>query len=139
MTVFDVRFVVRGDAEGEVLKTGQTVCFWGGIDPATGVVLERDHELSGQSVSGKILVYPRGRGSSSTSAVLLESVRRGAAPLAIINLESEPIIAIGCAVAEILYDQTIPVAVVSPDAFASLETGGRIRIDGGGGTLTVLD
>ena len=139
MRVFDVRFVVRGDAEGEVLKSDETICFWGGIHPGTGVVLERDHQLSGQSVSGKILAYPRGRGSSSTSAVLLEAVRRGGAPLAIVNVDSEPIIAIGCAVAGVLYGRALPVAVVSEEAFQALETGRMVRIDGEKGTLTIMD
>ncbi|MHA2380380.1 MAG: aconitase X swivel domain-containing protein [Candidatus Thorarchaeota archaeon] len=77
-----------GDASGTALVTSQPICFWGGLDPKTGTITERDHELKGQNVAGTVFVFPTGKGSSTTSAILLESVRCGTAPAAIVNANS---------------------------------------------------
>ncbi len=101
--------LLSGVASGTALVTSQPICFWGGLDPKTGTITERDHELKGQSVTGTVFVFPTGKGSSTTSAILLESVRCGTAPAAIVNLKTDPILVIGAIIAEKLYDHVIPI------------------------------
>ena len=101
--------LLPGVASGPALVTSQPICFWGGLDPKTGTITERNHELKGQNVAGTVFVFPTGRGSSTTSAILLESVRCGTAPAAIVNLKTEPILVIGALIAEKLYDRVIPI------------------------------
>ena len=101
--------LLSGVASGPALVTSQPICFWGGLDPKTGTITERDHELKGQSVTGTVFVFPTGKGSSTTSAILLESVRCGTAPAAIVNLKTDPILVIGAIIAEKLYDHVIPI------------------------------
>ncbi|MHA2026356.1 MAG: aconitase X swivel domain-containing protein [Candidatus Thorarchaeota archaeon] len=101
--------LLSGVASGTALVTSQPICFWGGLDPKTGTITERGHELKGQNVAGTVFVFPTGKGSSTTSAILLESVRCGTAPAAIVNLKTEPMIVIGAIIAEKLYDCVIPI------------------------------
>ncbi|MHA2209522.1 MAG: aconitase X swivel domain-containing protein [Candidatus Thorarchaeota archaeon] len=101
--------LLPGIASGPALVTSQPICFWGGFDPKTGIITERGHELKGQNVTGTVFVFPTGKGSSTTSAILLESVRCGTAPAAIVNLRTEPILVIGAIIAEKLYDRVIPI------------------------------
>jgi predicted aconitase with swiveling domain len=101
--------LLPGVASGPALVTSQPICFWGGLDPKTGTITERDHELKGQNVAGTIFVFPTGKGSRTTSALLLESVTCGTAPVAIVNLKTEPILVIGAIIAEKLYDCVIPI------------------------------
>ncbi|MFQ5832967.1 MAG: aconitase X swivel domain-containing protein [Candidatus Thorarchaeota archaeon] len=101
--------LLTGVASGPALVTSQPICFWGGFDPKTGTITERDHELKGQNVAGTIFLFPTGKGSSTTSAILLESVRCGTAPAAIVNLKTEPILVIGAIIAEKLYNRIIPI------------------------------
>jgi predicted aconitase with swiveling domain len=101
--------LLPGVASGAALVTSQPICFWGGLDPKTGTITERGHELIGQNVAGTVFVFPTGKGSSTTSAILLESVRCGTAPAAIVNLKTEPILVIGALIAEKLYDRVIPI------------------------------
>ncbi len=122
--------LLRGIAKGTALVTSQPICFWGGLDPKTGIITERDHELKGQCVTGTILVFPTGKGSSTTSAILLESVRRRTAPAAIVNTKTEPILVVGAIIAENLYGQTIPI-VDSPeiDPTTNIQSGEWVEVD----------
>jgi predicted aconitase with swiveling domain len=115
------RPVVAGSAEGEALVSKEALSFWGGICPHTGQVIDRRHELSGAAVTGKVFVFPRGKGSSTSSATLMESIRAGVAPAAIINLRVDPILALGSIVADELYHQTIPVVVLPKEDFFSIK------------------
>ncbi|MGY5854614.1 MAG: DUF126 domain-containing protein [Candidatus Thorarchaeota archaeon] len=101
--------LLSGVASGPALVTSQPICFWGGFDPKTGTITERDHELKGLNVAGTVFVFPTGKGSSTTSAILLESVRCGTAPAAIVNLKTEPVLVIGAIIAEKLYGRVIPI------------------------------
>jgi hypothetical protein len=101
--------VFKGIAEGEVLVTKQPLCLYDSLDPKSGNIINRRHELFGENVSGKILVFPYGIGSSTSAATILEASRCGKAPKAIINLETEPVIAVGAVLAEKLYRQIIPI------------------------------
>lgn len=95
------RTIYAGKATGEALVTSQGVSFFGGVDPETGVVVERGHELEGQSIAGKVLVFPSGKGSTVGSYTLYRLKHNGHAPAAIINATCETIIAVGCIISEI--------------------------------------
>lgn len=95
------RTIVGGKAEGIALCSRESIGFFGNIDPKTGVITEPGHELEGQSVAGKILAFPRGKGSTVGSYVIYSLKKAGMAPLAIINDKMEPIVAAGAAIAEI--------------------------------------
>ena len=122
------RSLVAGSAEGLALVSKEPLSFWGGIDPRTGEVIDRRHELLGANVAGRVFVFPQGRGSSTSSATLLEIIRVGVAPAAIINLRVEPILALGAIIADELYHQTVPVVVLTKDAFYSINEGDRVSI-----------
>src|SRR5262245_9738407 len=107
------RTLVAGSARGEVLVLDEPLSFWGGIDPATGEVIDVRHAQRGANVAGRVLVMPSGRGSSSSSSVLAECVRAGTAPAAIVLAQPDPIIALGAVVARELYGRALPVLVVT--------------------------
>ena len=95
------RIIYKGNAEGEALVTSMPISFYGGVDPNTGVVIEKGHELQGQTVKGKILVFPQGKGSTVGSYTLYRLKKNGAAPAGMINRECETIIAVGAIISEI--------------------------------------
>ena len=103
------RPINTGIAEGEALVTAMGISFFGGIDPESGFVVERGHELEGQCVAGKVLVFPTGKGSTVGSYTLYRLKKAGKAPLAIINTQCEPITAVGCIIADIPCVDHIPV------------------------------
>ncbi len=130
------RAVVAGSAEGIALVAKQPLSFWGGLNPDSGEIIDRRHDRSGEVVSGKVFVFPQGKGSSSSSAILLESAKTGSAPLAIINCRVDPILALGAILADELYHYTIPYVVVSEEDLASIADGARVVIQVNG-TLRV--
>lgn len=93
--------VVGGVAEGEAVVTMQQISFMGGVDATSGIVKEIGHELEGKSVKGKVLVFPRGKGSSEGALKLYEMSILGTAPVAMINVETGPIIAVGAVLGKI--------------------------------------
>lgn len=95
------RTIYAGKAEGEALVTSQGISFFGGVDPENGRVVERGHELEGQCIAGKVLVFPSGKGSTVGSYTLYRLKKAGLAPAAIINADCETITAVGCIIAEI--------------------------------------
>jgi uncharacterized protein len=103
------RSIFPGTAQGEAMVTTQAISFFGGIDPETGVVVERGHELEGQCISGKVLVFPTGKGSTVGSYTLYRLKHNGHAPLAILNAECETITAVGCIIAEIVCVDQLPI------------------------------
>jgi uncharacterized protein len=128
MRSFMARALVAGEAEGVVVKWSQPLSFWGGFDAASGRVIDRSHQAFGAEISGRALVMPSGRGSSSASSVLAEAIRRGAAPAAIILAQADPIIAVGAIVAQKLYGKRCPVLVCEAADFDQLVEGERVRI-----------
>ncbi|MFN2215224.1 MAG: DUF126 domain-containing protein [Anaerolineales bacterium] len=124
------RKIFGGMEVGEALVSSTGISFFGGVDPDTGVVIERDHELEGQSIAGKVLVFPTGKGSTVGSYTLYRLKLAGRAPLAIINAECETITAVGCIMAEIPCVDQVPIG--------ELQSGQQIRVDGDAGTVTVL-
>ncbi len=119
------RTLVPGVGSGEALVLTEPLSFWGGIDPATGAVIDTHHPQLGANVAGRVLVLPSGRGSSSSSSVLAEAIRAGTAPAAIVLGEPDPILALGAIVALELYGRTVPVAVMRDPG---VSTGDRVTV-----------
>ena len=120
--------VVAGEAAGELLVSNQPLSFWGGYDHQTGEIIDRRHPLSGQFARGRILALPNTIGSSTTTAVLLEAVRTGTAPAAILTTGVDSFLALASIVSDEMYGRPIPVVALSAGQFATLRTGTRIRI-----------
>ena len=123
------RKIHQGTAKGEALVTSMGISFFGGVDPDTGVVVERGHELEGQSIGGKVLVFPSGKGSTVGSYTLYRLKMNGFAPAAIVNAECETITTVGCIIAEIPCVDHIPIE--------QLTTGALLVVDGEQGTVRV--
>jgi predicted aconitase with swiveling domain len=121
--------VVSGIVKGEVLVTSESISFWGGVDPASGAVNDPRHELFGQSVAGKVLAFPFGKGSSTGSLIMLELVRVDKAPAAILNMRTEPILATGPIVAEHFYGKKIPIISLDASSFRKLKTGQSVTVN----------
>lgn len=127
--------IVPGSAEGAALVSKEPLSFWGGISPHTGEIIDRRHDLSGSVVTGKVFVFPTGKGSSTSSATLMESIKTGVAPAAIINLSVDPILALGSIVADELYHQAIPIVVLSKEDFSSIKQDDYLVIKSDGKVL----
>jgi predicted aconitase with swiveling domain len=95
------RLVNAGHAEGEALVSRESIGFLGGLDPDTGVVIEPGHPLEGRSVAGRVLVFPTGKGSTVGSYTLYRLARNSVAPVAIVNVEADPVVAVGAVIADI--------------------------------------
>ena len=93
--------VASGRASGLALVTGQAISFLGNVNPETGVVVDPAHELFGECIAGKVLIFPGGKGSTVGSYVIYQLKKRGLAPAAMINLLSEPIVAVGAVISGI--------------------------------------
>ena len=125
------RKIHPGHAQGEALVTAQGISFFGGVDPESGLVVERGHELEGQSIAGKVLVFPTGKGSTVGSYTLYRLKVNGKAPLAIINAECETITAVGCIIAEIPCLDQVPLD--------QLKSGQRLIVDAEAGMVEVIE
>jgi predicted aconitase with swiveling domain len=122
------RAIVAGEAEGDALVTGEPLSFWGGYDFKTGEIIDKHHALAGTRAGGRILVVPFSKGSSTTTAVLLEAVRAGTAPAAIITTGVDSFFALASIVAEVMYGKSFPVIAVEAADAASLTTGMRLAV-----------
>ncbi|MBI3402424.1 MAG: DUF126 domain-containing protein [Acidobacteria bacterium] len=122
------RAVVAGEAEGEALVTRDALSFWGGYDFESGEIIDRHHPLAGVRAAGRILAVPFSKGSSTTTAVLLEAVRAGTAPAAIITTGPDSFFALASIVAELMYARSFPVVALDAEDFALLQTGERLSI-----------
>jgi hypothetical protein len=116
------RVIRAGRAEGLALVSPEPIGFLGGIDPETGIVVEPGHALEGQCVAGRVLVFPTGKGSTVGSFTLYWMARAGTAPAAIVNAESEAIVAVGAIIADIPMVDQIDLSLI--------RTGDRLRIEG---------
>jgi uncharacterized protein len=117
---------------GRALVLGEPLSLWGGMDPVTGEIIDAHHPQRGARLTGRIVVMPSGRGSSSSASVLAEAVRAGTAPAAILLGEPDLILAIGSAVAEELYGRRVPVVVASAALLAAIRDGESVRVAGDG-------
>lgn len=115
------RIIFKGIGEGEALVTSQPMSFYGGVDPNTGEIIEKGHDLQGKSVKGKVLVFPTGKGSTVGSYTLYRMKKNGTAPAGIINKECETIVAVGAIISEI--------PCVDKVDISKIETGDRVHIE----------
>lgn len=115
------RIIYKGKAQGEALVTSMPISFYGGVDPNTGVVMEKGHELLGISVKDKILVFPQGKGSTVGSYTLYRLKKNGVAPAAMINKETETIVAVGAIISEIPFVDKVDVS--------RIKTGDKIKVE----------
>jgi len=121
--------LVSGTASGAVLKLAEPLSLWGGLEPTTGEIIDRRHPQSGIIVTGRVLVMPSGRGSSSASSILLEAVRLHTAPAAIITSEIDGILALGAVVAREMYAAAPPLLVVNAEDYERLGDGQQVTIN----------
>ena len=129
------RALVAGEAAGPALVLEAPLSLWGGMDPATGRLSDHHHPQLGATITGQVLVMPSGRGSSSSSSVLAESIRLGTAPLAILLADPDDILVLGALVAEHLYGRTCPIVVLPADHPATIATGDHLEVHGDRVTL----
>jgi predicted aconitase with swiveling domain len=113
---------------GRALVLDEGLSLWGGMDPASGLLIDARHPQRGASLTGRIVVMPSGRGSSSSASVLAEAVRAKTAPAAILLGEPDLILSIGSAVAEELYGVRIPVLTIDDDRRARIRDGELVEI-----------
>lgn len=130
--VIQANSIVSGAAAGEALVSQEPLSLWGGYDQATGEIIDRRHPLSGQNAAGRVLAIPFSRGSSTTTAVLLEALRAGTAPAGILTTGEDAFFALAGIVAEELWGRSMPVVAVDTETFRLLKTGQRVEILEGG-------
>jgi len=117
------RIISKAKGEGDALVTAQPISFYGGVDPNSGEVIEKAHELQGKSVKGKVLVFPTGKGSTVGSYTLYRMKKNGMAPAGIINSECETVVAVGAIISEIPCVDKIDIT--------RIKTGDHVRIEDG--------
>ena len=123
------RAIVEGAVEGEALVTSDALSFWGGYDFRTGEIIDKHHPLAGVRAAGRILAVPFSKGSSTTTAVLLEAVRAGTAPAAILTTGVDSFFALASIVAGVMYGKSFPVIALEAHDFSSLRTGDRLAVE----------
>jgi predicted aconitase with swiveling domain len=124
------RKICAGKARGEALVSAQAISFYGGVDPDTGIVVEKGHSLEGRCMAGKVLVFPQGKGSTVGSYTLYRLVKNGKAPAAIINAECETIVAVGAIISGIPCVDKIDVD--------KLTTGMKLEVDADNASVRTL-
>lgn len=130
--------ITGGKVEGEILATTQGISFWGGVDAETGVLLEKGHELCNLGLGGTVLVFPQAKGSAGAAPVIVELCRNNKAPLAIVNLRTDPVIAAGAVISKQFYDKDIPIVNVDPETLERLNTGAKVCVDADNQTITII-
>lgn len=134
----DVRMLAPGRAEGAALVLEAPLSFWGGIETETGRIKDVHHPQHDAVVTGRILVLPAGRGSSSSSSVLAETIRLGTGPAAIVLGEPDPILALASIVAAELYGTAVPVVVADAVTYGSIGDGGHVSVEADAGHARLL-
>lgn len=129
---FKGRKIVEGMAAGEALVCNEPISFLGGVDPLTGDVTERGHALESCNVTGKVLIYPTGKGSTGGSYRLYDMVYRKTAPAALVNQEAEPITVIGAVLGSIPM-----VDGINSKVFKSVHSGDWVEVDGSKGIIRI--
>ena len=127
------RTIARGQAAGKVLMTKDPISFLGNVNPETGEVVDPNHELFGKSIKDIILVFPQGKGSTVGSYVIYQLKKNNAAPAAIINLECEPIVAVGAIISAIpMIDK------LEQNPYEILKDGDEITVNSAEGFIEIL-
>ena len=128
--VLQGRCIVQGNAEGEALVTKDDISFMGTVDPKTGYVIEHKHELEGQCLQGKILVFPQSKGSTGGSYMLYDLVNNGVGPVGIVNRAAESVVTIGAIVSDL--------PMVDGINTGEIETGDYVYMNAAEGTVRVV-
>ena len=115
------RVIVEGEVEGKALVTTEPISFMGSINPKTGYVIEKGHELEGQCLKGKILVFPSAKGSTGGSYMLYDVVKNGVGPIGIINISADSIVVIGAIVADLPMIDGIDINEIESDDYIILD------------------
>ena len=123
------RKIYKGTAEGEAIVTKDGISFYGGVDPDSGQVVEVGHELEGKTISGKVLIFPTGKGSTVGSYTIYRMKKNNTAPVAIVNKQIDTIVAVGCIISEIPCVDQIDID--------KIQTGQKIMVNGSEGTIEV--
>jgi len=126
--VIQGKVVVKGSARGRVLVSSEPLSFWGGYDYHTGEITDRRHPLSGEIAAGRVLALPFTRGSSTTTAILLEAVHLGTAPAAILTTGVDSFFALASIVAKEMYARPVPIVALLPEDFAHLRSGDEVEV-----------
>lgn len=124
------RKISKGLAEGEVLKSTSPISFLGGVDPKTGIVMDKNSNAFGKSIKDKVFVFPMGKGSTVGSYVIYQLKKNGAAPLAIINKEAETIVSVGAIISDI--------PMIDKIEIETLEEGKKVKVNGDKGTVELI-
>ena len=124
------RKIYKGVVEADALVTNDAISFYGGIDPDTGKVVEAGHELEGVKITGKILVFPTGKGSTVGSYTMYRMMKNKTAPAAIVNEQIDTIIAVGCIISEI--------PCVDKVSITNIKSGQRLVVNGNEGYVEVM-
>ncbi len=123
------RSILGGTANGAIIATAEALSFWGGVDPATGLIIDVHHPLLGRCITGAILLMPSSRGSCTGSGVLLDLSLTGRGPAALIFSEDEDVLTLGALIAAEMFGQSLPVLRLSAEAFRALSAAKSARID----------
>lgn len=128
----EARILFDGAAEADVMRLDAPLSFWGGFDPATGVIIDNNHPQKGQCIRNKVLVMPATRGSGGTPGGVAEAIRNGSGPVAVIMGEGDVNVMVGAAVAQQLYGLTCPILEVTGPDYETVASARRLRISHGG-------
>ena len=123
--------VSGGRASGPALVTKEPISFLGNVNPESGIVIDPRHELFGKCIAGKVLIFPSGKGSTVGSYVIYQLKKRGFAPMAMINLKSEPIVAVGAVISG------IPLVDRAPPEVLCVEDGAMVEVDADRGIISI--
>ncbi|MFF2323020.1 aconitase X [Agrobacterium sp. NPDC058088] len=125
----EARSILAGAAEGPVIASTEALSFWGGVDPATGKVIDVHHPLHGVCLTGGVLFMPTSRGSCTGSGVLLDLILTGRAPSALVFCEAEDVLTLGALVAAEMFDRALPVVRLDADNFARFSRAAHVSIN----------
>lgn len=128
--ILKCKTLICGLARGEILFTDQNISFWGGVDPATGKVIDPRHVLFGQAITNRVLAFPYGKGSAAAPLVMLELAKQGTAPAAMINIETDPLLVAGPVISKHFYGVISPLVTLAREDFDQLQLGGFAIVDG---------
>ena len=123
------RGIAGGQGKGPLLVSPVPLSFLSGVDPASGIIVEKGHPLQGVCITGTVLAFPYGKGSTVGSYVLYALSRNGHAPAAIVNTEAEPIIATGAIIGEIPMIDHIDIPI------NRLRSGVQVQVNGDSGEM----
>ncbi len=131
--VWQARKIVGGKARAQALVSTEEVCFLGGVDVKTGLFTEHGHQLQGQNISNKILIFPNGKGSTGGSYLLYEASMNHVGPAAVVNLKADPVTVVGCIISK------VPMVCVSEKEILNvIHTGDEIEVDADAGKVRLI-